>query len=275
FQSTVIDNSSQIPVLVMFMGVWSEHCMAMDEKLISLAKEFAGQFIFAKVDIDEQQELRKQYKIENVPVLKIFNSRQVVGTEEGLMSDDELRAVLKPLGIFRESDQLREQAREKHIQGNTVEAVKLLTQAIQMDPKNTRVAMDMVQIFIDSNEVAQAESLFKRLPEKDKASDSGRLLQGQIMFKGLAAKTDGETRLLERLANNPDDHNAAFDLSICLIARNEYKDGIEKLIQIVKREPDYRDGAARELAISIINMLAPNEPELAATFRRQLGSLNS
>ncbi|MDH5694490.1 MAG: thioredoxin family protein, partial [Gammaproteobacteria bacterium] len=116
FQSTVIDNSSQIPVLVMFMGVWSEHCMAMDEKLISLAKEFAGQFIFAKVDIDEQQELRKQYKIENVPVLKIFNSRQVVGTEEGLMSDDELRAVLKPLGIFRESDQLREQAREKHIQ---------------------------------------------------------------------------------------------------------------------------------------------------------------
>ena len=144
FDSTVVLNSEKLPVFVEFIGVWSEHCFKLEAILGDFAREFAGQFIFAKVDIDEQPELRKKYKVDNVPTLKIFKDGNEVQTEEGVLEVDEIRKVLKSYGIYRESDDLREQARSQHMAGNIVEAISLLTKAIQLDPANTRVAMDMV-----------------------------------------------------------------------------------------------------------------------------------
>ena len=81
FDQYVLLNSHKIPVIVEFMGVWSGPCVAMDNVFSSLAKEFAEQFIFAKVDIDEQPELRKEYKVENVPVLMVFKDGRLVHKE--------------------------------------------------------------------------------------------------------------------------------------------------------------------------------------------------
>ncbi len=129
----------------------------MKSYLETLAEEFAGQFVFAKVDIDEQEALRDEHEIRNVPTLKVFKDSEVVFTMEGQFQSDELRGILKDYGIYRESDELRLQARNEHMSGNTVDAIKLLTLAIQQDPKNTRVAMDMVQVFIDIGQLEQAK----------------------------------------------------------------------------------------------------------------------
>ena len=273
FNTAVIFNSSKVPVLVEFMGMWSEHCIQMEERLAELAKEFAGQFIFAKLDIDEQPDLRKQYRIENVPTLKVFRNGEVVRTEEGLLQAHELRALLRDFDIFRESDAMREQARQKHIAGETMEAVSILTRAIQMDPRNTRIAMDMVQILLDTGELEQARSLFKRLPESDQQCDSGRAMLGQLAFKELAMNTAGKSQLQQRLVANPDDHDARFDLAVCLVAEFDYQQGMDCLFDILTKAPDYKGGAAREMIVNLTNMLAPNDPQLAQEFRRRLASV--
>ncbi len=272
FGSTVILNSHKIPVVVEFMGVWSEHCIRLEDSLVALAREFAGQFIFAKVDIDEQTELRNEYVIQNVPTLKVFKDGKVVLTKEGLLSDEDLGALLKSYGIFRASDEMREQARQKHLAGDTMGAVSLLTQAIQKDPGNTRVAMDMVQVMLDMGELQSAQALFDKLPQKDKDSLTGRSLTGQLTFKTLAAKTEGKERLLERIAQNAEDHDTRFDLAVCLVAEHDYRQAMENLFVIFDMEPDYKEGAAQEMIINLSNMLAPNEPMLAQEFRRRLGS---
>ena len=156
FDRYVIDNSKQVPVLVEFMGMWSEPCVTMADALAGLAQEFAEQFVFAKVDIEEQTALRDRFDIKNVPTLLVFNNSEVEFTQEGQMRHEELRVLLRGLGVYRESDELRQQAREKHMAGETAEAIMLLTQAIQKDPANTRVALDMVQIFLDVGELEQA-----------------------------------------------------------------------------------------------------------------------
>ncbi len=273
FAQTVILNSGKIPIFVIFMGVWSEHCFKLDAILSDFAHEFAGQFIFAKIDIDEQPELRKEYKIENVPTLKVFKDGEVVHTEEGVLETDEVRALLKTFGIFRESDDLREQARAQHMAGNVVEAITLLTQAIKLDPANTRVAMDMVQVFLDINELEQARGLFNRLPEKNRDSETGRSLAGQLSFKELAAKTAGTQSLQSQLATNPDDNDAHFDLAICLVAEHDYQSAMDHLFEILSKDQSYKDGAAQEMIISLTNVLAPNEPEMAQEFRRRLGNI--
>ena len=272
FNTSVILNSYKIPVLVEYMNVWSEPCINMADNLSKLAKEFAGQFIFAKVDIDEQAELQEEYAIKNSPTLKIFKDGEVIRTEEGLLQDDEIRQLLKTYGVFRQSDDLREQARHKHMAGDTMEAINLLTRAIKQDPANTRIAMDMVQIFLDINELEQAKSLFNKLPDKDKNSDIGKSLIGQLTFCDLAKNTEGKTSLLARIADNPEDNNARFDLSICMVAEHDYKQAMNYLFEIFDNEPDYKEGAAREMIINLTNMLAPNEPELAQEFRRRMGN---
>jgi putative thioredoxin len=272
FEEAVVGNSKQIPVFVEFMGIWSDHCVEMESHLSALAREFAGQFIFAKVDIDAQQELVEKYEINNVPTLKIFKDGEVAQTLEGLASEEELRVLLKFFGIFRESDELREQARQKHMAGETIEAIKLLTEAIQKDPSNVRVAMDMVQVFLDIGELEQAESLFMRLPETQREGETGRALAGQLSFKKLAVQTEGKAALQERIAVNKDDHDARFDLAICLVAEHDYRQAMDNLFAIVEQDREYKEGAARELIIALTNMLAPNEPKLAQEFRRRLGT---
>ncbi|MDJ0807396.1 MAG: tetratricopeptide repeat protein [Gammaproteobacteria bacterium] len=272
FGSTVVLNSHKIPVIVEFMGVWSEPCIRLEDSLVALAREFAGQFIFAKVDIDEQKALREEYGIQNLPTLKVFKDGEVVRTEEGLLNDDELGALLKSYGIYRESDEMREQARQQHMAGDTMSAINLLTEAIKKDPRNTRVAMDMVQVMLDIGELESAQSLFDRLPANDKHSTTGRSLSGQLTFRTLAGKTAGRERLLTRVTENPEDHDARFDLAVCLVTEHDYAQAMEQLFSILDMAPDYKEGAAKEMIINLSNMLAPNDPELAQEFRRRLSN---
>ena len=272
FNTSVVLNSHKLPVVVEFMGVWSGPCIQMEDTLRYLATEYKGQFVFAKVDIDEQPELMKEYNVENVPAVKIFKDGEVIRTEEGLLEESELKDILKVYGIFRQSDDTRELARQKHISGETLEAITLLTKAIQQDPGNTRIAMDMVQIFLDINELEQAKSLFNRLPEKDRISNTGKTLLGQLTIKDHAAKTDGKVALTEQLLTNPDNYDAMFDLSLCLIADHDYKQALDHLFNIFEQSPEYKEGAAKEMIINISNILSENEPELSQEIRRRLGS---
>lgn len=169
-------------------------------------------------------------------------------------------------------DELREQARSKHIAGDTIGAIRLLTQAIQQDPTNTHVAMDMVQIFIDINEIEQATALYNQLPDMDKDGDTGKVLLGQLTFHDLASKTDGKVELKARIKTNENDHDAYFDLAICHVAEHDYEQAMDNLFEIMKRDPEFKEGAAREMIITLTDMLAPNEPEMAKLFRRRLAN---
>ena len=273
FNRSVILNSNKIPVLVEFMGIWSAPCVTMVDLFTELAKEFAGQFIFARVDIDEQPALREQFKIQNVPTLIVFKDGQAIRTEVGQIQETEARGILKDLGIFRESDTTREEAREKHLSGDTSAAILLLTDAIKKDPGNTRIALDMVQIFIDLGQPDDARELFNRLPKPDKNSEMGKAITGQLLFMELASKTEGLEKLKQQVNQDASDHVARFDLAICQVAKHQYGDAMENLLFIQKTEPTFREGAAQELIATLANMLSPADPALAQEYRRKLANL--
>jgi putative thioredoxin len=273
FPSAVIENSSKIPVLVAFIGVWSEHCMSVDTIFSSLANEFPGAFIFAKVDIDEQPGLRKQYEIENVPTIIIFQNGKARRAELGALNEQEARALLAELNIQHESDLLRAQARAKHIEGETPAAIMLLTQAIQQHPGNTRVPMDMIQIFIDINELGNAEGLYNKLPERERISEQGKSLNDQLLFAQAAARTDGIETLQQRVTENPDDLSSRFDLAVCLIAKHDGKQAMDHLLNILEQDATFKEGAAKEMMITTIRIFKPNHPDIAQEYQRKLNNL--
>ena len=275
FEDLVIHNSSHLPVVVEFMGVWSEPCIKTEYALSDLAKEFPGDFIFAKIDIDEQGELKDQFSIVNIPTILVFKDGNEVQREEGELRSEELRVLLKHYGVYRESDELREQAREKHLAGDTQSAVMLLTQAITSDPSNVRVALDMAQIFIDMGEIDQAQSLFDKLPESAQKLDIGLSISSQLNFIRLAQNTAGKTTLQAQVANSPDDYQARFDLAVCLFAEYEIDKGMEELFYIQQNQADFKEGAAREMIGMVCNMLTNSNPDQSNAYRRRLANLLS
>jgi len=184
----VLLNSHKVPVVVTFEGAWSEHCMIVADMFSSLAREFAESFVFAKVDIDANPELKEKYNIENVPTLAVFIDGEPVRFEVGVLKEDEARALLRDFGIFNESDDMRQRARVLHIQGETPQAITLLAEAMKKDPANTRIALDMVQVFIDMAEYGEAASLLGRLPQADRESEMGKSLSGQLWIIEQAGK---------------------------------------------------------------------------------------
>ena len=275
FAESVIKNSHTMPVIVEFMAFWSEPCVTLSDQLSDLANEFASQFVFAKVDTEEHEALRKQYNVENVPTLKVFVDGKIVDSEEGQLSEPDCRALLKKYGVFHESDELRLQARELHLSGETQEAFILLTEAIKKDPTNTRIALDMVQIFIDAKLIDNANELYNKLPSAVKDTSMGKTLGRQLTFVNQAATTDGIDVLQNRLATNEKDFDARFDLAICMIAEYETMSAINHLFYILENNAEYKDGVAKELIIALISILKEKEPEAANTIQKKLSNLLS
>jgi len=173
------------------------------------------------------------------------------------------------------SEEDRLKARQYHLDGDTAQAIALLTSSIKKDPSNVAVAMDMVQIFIDLSEIEQAKNLFNRLPSEIQTSDTGVSLSGQIWITEQANKTLGLANLKARLLTHPDDSNARFDCAICELAQHAPENALDHLFYIQQYDSEFKDGAAKELIISIINTIKENNPETAQKFRTKLSLMLS
>lgn len=273
FEKYVISNSHRVPVIVEFMGMWSGPCIAVEEVFASLAKEFPEQFVFAKIDTEEEKGLLKRFKIENIPTLIVFKNGEAERIEVGELKEEEARILLKDFGIFHESDRIREEARQKHLSGDTPGAILLLTEAIKKDPGNVRVVMDMAQVLLDVGQTEQAVGLFSRLPDTAKQSEMGKALSGQLMFITQAEKIEPYEVLQEKLENDSNDHQARFDLSIHQISRYQNDEAVENLLYIIKHDADFKEGAARELLITLGDMITPVDPEYAKGIRRKMANM--
>jgi putative thioredoxin len=171
------------------------------------------------------------------------------------------------------SDQLRQQARDQHLAGDAAAAIQTLTQAIQEDPGNPRVAMDMIQVLLDIGQAQSALELFEKLPNAATQSEMGECLNGQLTFARLASRTEGMDVLSQKLEENPEDAKARFDLSVCLIAAHAYDEAMSHLFVLQADDPDFEQGAPRELILTVINFLSPNNPKLAQKYRQKLNNL--
>ncbi len=273
FKKYVLDNSDKVPVFVFFINLKSMLCMQMHDLFTELATEFAEQFVLAEVDVSENQSLVKEYKILTTPTLKIFIDGKEAFSIGGELSEEEARDLLHTFDIVSEIEQMRTKARQHHLKGDTSEAIVLLSDAIQQDPSNTKIAMDMVQIFIDLGDLDQAGGLFNKLPDLDKNSDTGLSLFGQLQIKTKASQTSGLKALSEKLLLNPDDFEARLDCAICELAESNAEQALDQLFYIQEHNAGYKEGAAKEMIITIINAIVPTDPKTANKYRAKLAAL--
>ncbi|MCK4742971.1 MAG: tetratricopeptide repeat protein [Sulfuriflexus sp.] len=270
FTQVVVENSNKLPVLVDFWADWCEPCKTMIPILHKLAEEFAGQFILAKVNADQQQNLTQQNAVKSLPTVKLIVNGEVVDEFTGGQTEAHIRAMLEPY-LVRESDKIMAAAVAEYEQGHMDAAITLMKQAAESDLNNVRVQIMAMRVLLENNRKEEAAIIFGRLSEEVQKNPDIIAIQSQLEMIDKVAGVD-LSALQVRITQDENDLEAREQLSAVLISQAMFEPALEQLLEIMKRDRTYNDDAGRKGLLNIFEMLGNDNP-LVSTYRRRIATL--
>ena len=270
FQEKVLAASHQAPVLVDFWAEWCAPCRILKPILEKLAAEYGGRFILAKLNSDQNQELAARYGVRGIPNVKAFVDGEMVDEFTGALPEAQIRAFIDGL-LPSPAEPLRLAAREARARGDAEVACSLLADALQLDPANETVQLDLAEIHIDAHRIDAARAILDALEHR--AKDMARLgaLQARLKLVTAGAGAD-PAALAARIAAHAGDLDARLQLAHALALVHDYRPALEQLLEIVRRDRQWQDQAARMTMLDLFTLLGGNAQydDLVREFRIQL-----
>lgn len=273
FQEMVMQNSSRLPVLINFWSPTNEQSKLANTILEKLAQEMAGKFILAKINYDQQHELAQKLSAPTPPFYKLIKDANIVTESEGLFSEDAYRSLLRANIIEDPSETLRKQAAQAFAQGQLDQAIQLLGEAARENPENFKVHLDLVQLYLHSDQLEQATELFSKLPEAAHKDPQGLYIKGLLYFSNLAQKAPDVESIQATLAEDANSCDALFNLTAYLVLNGQMENAIQTLFKLFTIDRSYQEGLPQKTIIQLFDMLSASQPELVTHYRRKFQSL--
>ncbi len=270
FAEVVLRGSQSRPVLVDFWAAWCAPCRMLMPLLEKLANEYQGQFIVAKVNSDEQQQLAQQYGVRSLPTVKVFRNGQVVDEFVGAQGEGTIRALLER-HIVRESDRVHQSALQALETGDVSRALALLEQAHAMDPQRAPIALDLARLLAEQGQTERAEGILNALPESARTSAEVAGLLAQLEFYREASALPETAELEAAVAADPKDYQALYNLAVARIVEGDYTGAMDNLLTLMQRARSFKDDLARKTLLKLFDMLG-DDPAVA-TYRRKMFAL--
>jgi putative thioredoxin len=269
FEREVIEASKSTPVIVDFWAPWCGPCRVLKPVLEKLAAEYGGKFKLAKVNSDENQEIAAAYGVRSIPDVMAFKDGKPFSHFLGAVPESQVRAFIDGL-IPTPAEIERERAAKLREAGDSPGAVEALRKAIDLDPANYPARLDLAELLIELKRLHEADAVFAAVKPNLDFDERLATLRAALAFARTASSAS-EAELKARLAANPADHDARFALAGLYAGMKQYREALEELLEIVRRNKDWKDGEARKQILAIFN-LAGNQPELVSEYRRKLAS---
>jgi len=271
FQTQVMENSMQKLVLLDFWATWCNPCKQLVPTLIKLANEYDGQFILAKVDIDQNKELAEHFAVRSVPTVKFVRNGQIVDEFSGVLSEGEIKGKLSNF-IERESDSLYRQAMEKLQQGDN-NAIAELQQVCLNDTDNHKISIHYASILAQTQQFEVARSFIDALPQVLQDQDEIKSIMAQIGIAESAKDLPDPAQLLKKIEDNPDDLAARHQLSQHLVLQGDASSAMDQLLEITKRDRKYEDDLGRKELLKLFDIVGTQGEQgakIVSEYRRKL-----
>ncbi len=266
----IIQASYQVPVLVDFWADWCQPCKMLMPILAKLADDYAGKFVLAKLNTEEQQEIASQFGIRSIPTAKLFRNGQPVDEFTGALPEAEIRAFLDK-HIPRESDAQIDQALMLMHQGEGTAALQALQQVQQTDPANPRLVPALAQAQAQAGDVAGAAATLDALPLEKQHDPEVAALRSQLFFGEVLNGAPAIDVLEQRLNTNENDHEARYQLAARKVMNHDFAAALEQLLELMRRDRGYGDDAARKTLVKVFDLLG--DDPLVARYRGRMASL--
>lgn len=268
FESEVVEKSHAIPVVVDFWAPWCGPCRSLSPVLEKLAEEYAGAFLLAKINTDENQDLALAFQIRSIPQVVLFQEGKAVDQFAGAIPEAEIRRFLKPY-CPTEVDKLFSQARAKLEAGRNEESKGLLEQVIDREPQHSPARLALAKLLIEKHLPEQARSHLQAIPFLADEREAADRLEQVIGFQADCAEAGGEASLRKILESTPQDLAARLALASCLVAAGQYREALEEFLAVVARDKHYREDSARKGMLAVFSLVGERS-ELAEEFRGRL-----
>lgn len=269
-QQLLIEESHNRPVVVDFWADWCGPCKQLMPVLEKLANEYAGAFLLAKVNADEQQMLASQLGVRSLPTVMIIKDGQPIDGFAGAQPEAAVREILQK-HLPSPWDAKLAEATELLDAGNMAEAVALLRNAWEESNKLTEVTLAYAGALIEANRLDDAEVVLGDIRMADQDAYYEQLM-AQIELKREAADSPEVKALEEALATDESNHEVRVKLAVQLTTTGRYRDALEHLLTVLRVDRDWNNGEAKRLFLDTLATIGKGDP-LAAEYQRKLFSI--
>ena len=275
FVKDVIEESKRQPVLVDFWAPWCGPCKQLTPILEKAVKAAKGKVKLVKMNIDDHPQIPSQMGIQSIPAVIAFVNGQPADGFMGALPESQVVAFLERLTKDRiggEAKDLLKAADAALAAGDAAGASDIYSQLLAEDASNLPALAGLARSYVETGALDQARQTLALVPE-GKANDTAVAAARAALELAEQAKTLGPVTELERkVAANPLDHQARFDLALALNGEGRRADALEQLIAIVKRDRKWNDDGARKQLVQFFDAWGPAD-EATIEGRRRLSSI--
>lgn len=278
FMAEVVEASQTVPVIVDFWAPWCGPCKTLGPALEEAVTRAKGAVRMAKVNVDENQMIAGQLRVQSIPTVYAFWKGQPVDGFQGAVPPSEIDAfvarVVEAAGGDASGglDDAIAAAEEMLEQGAAADAAQTFAAILQEDGANAAAYGGLVRAYIALKDLDQAEAILNGAPAEISGASELEAALAALELARQAENAGPVADLRAAVEANPDDHQARFDLAQALQAAGQTEEAVEELLDLFRRDRDWNDGAAKTQLFTIFDALKANDP-IALNGRRKLSSM--
>jgi len=277
FMADVVDASMEVPVIVDFWAPWCGPCKTLTPTLEQAVREAQGKVKLVKVNVDENQMIAGQMRVQSIPAVYGFVGGRPVDGFMGAQSAGEVKRFIETLiaqspagdGGLAEALEAAEQMLQE---GAVADAAQTFAAILGEEPSNMQALAGLARAHIALGEVDRAQALIDGAPEEGRNDPALAAVRAQLELATDVQDAGEVAEALARVDANPEDLQARFDLAMAQVSAGQSEEAIETLLEIFRRDREWSEGAAKEQLFKLFDALGPKDP-LVQKGRRRLSSM--